>query len=192
VGVDDKEKLGSAFTTKVTVALCRIPPPFPVTVMGYIPTAVLDPTARVIVELPPPGAAIVPGFKLTVAPVGAPVADRLIELLKPPLTVVVTVEVPWFPCTTLTDAGEAETVKLGAAVTTRVTVVVLRTCPLLPVIASGYVPTGVEELVVMLSVVELEVFKVGGLNVPVAPMGSPLTLKSTVPVNPLPGVSVTM
>jgi hypothetical protein len=55
---------------------------------------VLDPTAIVIVELPPPGAAIELGLKLTVVPLGAPVASRLITLLKAPLTVVVIVEVP--------------------------------------------------------------------------------------------------
>jgi hypothetical protein len=48
----------------------------------------------VMVELPAPGAAIVLGLKLTVVPLGAPVADRLIALLKPPLTVVLIVEVP--------------------------------------------------------------------------------------------------
>jgi hypothetical protein len=48
----------------------------------------------VIVELPAPGAAIVPGLKLTVVPVGAPEADRVIALLKPPLTPVVIVEIP--------------------------------------------------------------------------------------------------
>ncbi len=93
-GEPDIVKLGAAVTVSVTVALCWIPPPFPVTVIGYVPTAVLDPTAIVIVELPPPGAAIVPGLKLTVVPLGAPAADRLIALLKPPLTVVVIVEVP--------------------------------------------------------------------------------------------------
>jgi hypothetical protein len=55
---------------------------------------VLDPTAIAIVELPPPGAGIVLGLKLTVVPLGAPDADRLIALLKPPLMVVVMVEVP--------------------------------------------------------------------------------------------------
>jgi len=70
--------------------------------------------------------------------------------------------------------------------------VVLRACPLLPVIVSWYVPAGAEKLVATLSVVEPEVFKVEGLNDPVAPVGSPLTLKLTVPVNPLPGVSVTV
>ncbi len=48
----------------------------------------------VMVELPAPGAAIVAGLKLTVVPVGAPAAERVIEALKPPLMVVVRVELP--------------------------------------------------------------------------------------------------
>lgn len=72
----------------------------------------LDPTVMVIVEVPEPGAAMVLGLKLTVVPVGAPEAERLIELLKPPLTAVVMVEAPWFPCATVTEPGEAERVKL--------------------------------------------------------------------------------
>ena len=93
MGAAERVKFGAAVTVRVTVALCWIPPPFPVTVIGYVPTTVLDPTVIVIVELPPPGAAIVLGLKLTVVPLGAPVADKLIALLKPPLTVVVIVEV---------------------------------------------------------------------------------------------------
>jgi hypothetical protein len=98
-----------------------------------VPVAVLDPTAIVIVEVPPPGAAIELGLKLTVVPLGAPVADRLMALLKPPLTVEVIVEVPELPCTTLTEVGEAVRVKLGAAVTVRVTVAVCVIPPPLPV-----------------------------------------------------------
>ncbi|HXJ96595.1 MAG TPA: hypothetical protein VMT20_27465, partial [Terriglobia bacterium] len=64
-----------------------------------------------MVELPAPGAAIVPGLKLTVVPAGAPAADRVIALLNPPLTVVVMVDVPWFPCATLSEPGEADRVK---------------------------------------------------------------------------------
>jgi DNA gyrase inhibitor GyrI len=33
------------------------------------------------------------------------------ELLKPPLTAVVIVEVPWLPCATVREEGDAETVK---------------------------------------------------------------------------------
>ena len=97
----------------------------------------LDPTAIVIVELPPPGAAIVLGLKLTVVPLGAPVADRLIALLKPPLTAVVIVEVPELPAATLTDVGEAARVKLGGAVTVRVTVALCVIPPPLPVTVIG-------------------------------------------------------
>jgi len=65
-----------------------MPPPLPVTAMGYVPTAVLLPTARVVPEVPAPGAAIGLGLKLTVVPAFTPVADKVMPLLKPPLTVV--------------------------------------------------------------------------------------------------------
>jgi hypothetical protein len=68
---------------------------------------------KVIVELPEPGAGMVLGLKLNVVPAGAPAADRLIGLLNPPLTAVVIVELPCVPCARLSDAGDAETVKLG-------------------------------------------------------------------------------
>ena len=45
-----------------------------------------------MVELPEPGAGIGLGLKLMVVPEGAPDADRAIALLKPPLMVVVIVE----------------------------------------------------------------------------------------------------
>ena len=59
------------------------------------------------VDEPEPGAAIDVGFKMTVTPVGWPVAVRAIAALKPPETLVVIVEVPLLPCRTETDAGEA-------------------------------------------------------------------------------------
>src|SRR5271166_4485493 len=100
-----------------------MPPPLPVTVMEYVPVSVLDPTVMVMVEVPAPGAGSGLGLKLTVVPDGTPEADKVIALLKPPLMVVVMVELPWLPCCTLREAGEAESVKLGAAVTVSVTVV---------------------------------------------------------------------
>ena len=87
-------KLGAAVTVSVTVAPRWIPPPLPVTVMGYVPVGVLDPTAMVMLEPPEPGAGIVCGLKLTVVPVGIPEADRLMALLNPPLIAVVMVELP--------------------------------------------------------------------------------------------------
>src|SRR5208283_5080573 len=87
-------KLPGLVTVRVTVVFCCTPPPLPVTVMGYVPVGVLLPTVMVMVELPEPGAGIGLGLKLTLVPEGAPEADRLIALLKPPLMVVVIVEVP--------------------------------------------------------------------------------------------------
>ena len=66
-----------------------------------------------MVELPEPGAAIGLGLKLTVVPDGTPEVDRLMALLKPLLTVVVMVDVPWLPCWMLSEAGEAEIAKSG-------------------------------------------------------------------------------
>ena len=99
----------------------------------YVPAAVLLPTAIVILEVPEPGAGIGLGLKLTVVPEGTPLADRLMALLKPPLTVVVMVEVPWAPCATLTEVGAALMVKLGGVVTVSVTLVVCWIPPPLPV-----------------------------------------------------------
>ena len=87
-------KLAAAVTVSVTVVFCCIPPPLPVTVMGYVPAAVLAPTVMFMVELPEPGAGMGLGLKLTVVPDGTPDADSVMALLKPPLTVVVMVDVP--------------------------------------------------------------------------------------------------
>ena len=54
----------------------------------------LLPTVMVIAEVPEPGDGIVVGLNVTVVPVGVLEADRSIELLNPPLMVVVIVELP--------------------------------------------------------------------------------------------------
>jgi hypothetical protein len=48
----------------------------------------------VIVDVPEPGAEIVLGLNAMVVPTGAPLAESAIELLNPPLIVVVIVDVP--------------------------------------------------------------------------------------------------
>ena len=64
-------------------------------------------------EEPDPGAAMLVGLKLAVTPVGRPDALSAIAESKPPATVVLTLLVPEEPCAMVTDAGEAEIVKLG-------------------------------------------------------------------------------
>src|SRR5271165_1085196 len=95
-GEAEIEKFGCApaVTVSVTVVVCWIPPPLPLTVMGYVPVGVLAPTAMVMVELPEPGAGIGLWLKDNIVPDGAPEADRLMALLNPPLMVAVMLEVP--------------------------------------------------------------------------------------------------
>jgi hypothetical protein len=99
----------------------------------------VDATVIVIVELPEPGAAMDVGLKLTVTPVGWPVADKAIAELKPPDTAVVIVDVPLLPCTTETEVGEAEMVNAGVAVAVTVseTVVVSTVLPEVPFTVMG-------------------------------------------------------
>src|SRR5271169_1873522 len=68
-----------------------------------------------MVELPAPGAPMTTGRKLTLTPVGTPEAERPIELLKPPLTVVVMVTVPRPFWPIVSEDGVAEMVKLPVA-----------------------------------------------------------------------------
>ena len=88
------------------------------------------------VDDPEPGAAIDVGLNAAVAPVGNPVAVSAIAELKPPETAVAMVLVPWAPCATVTDAGEAAMVNAGA-VTVSDTVVVCVSPPPVPVTVIG-------------------------------------------------------
>jgi hypothetical protein len=85
---------------------------------------VVAPTVTVIVEEPPAVTDV--GLKVTVAPVGCPLALRLTDCAAPLVTAVEMVEVPFAPCATLRLAGLAliEKSDAAAAVTVSVTVVV--------------------------------------------------------------------
>ena len=91
-----------------------------------VPVVAVLLAAKVTVELPLPGAAIELGLKVAVTPAGNPEADNETAELKPPLTVVVSVELPELPCVTERLAGEALMAKSGVAaeLIVRATVVV--------------------------------------------------------------------
>jgi hypothetical protein len=74
--------------------------------------------------------------------------------------------------------------------TTSVTGAVCVKAPLVAVTVSGKLPEGVELEVETLSELEPELEMDAGLNDAVAPAGSPLTLSETVPLNPVPAVTV--
>src|SRR5215831_5913668 len=133
------------------------------------------------------------GLKLALAPVGKPLAVRPTTPLNPPDPVTVAVyEVP-LPAVTVCDAGDAETEKspTTGALTTSVTEAVWVTAPLVPVMVSGKLPVGVE-LMVFTVKVEFPDARGVGLKLAVAPAGNPLMVRSTDPVNPPLGVTVTV
>ena len=101
-------------TARETVTISVMPPEVPVTLILYVPTTVDGPTVIAMVEVPAP--VIEVGRKVTVTPVGWPVADKEIPELKPFVTVLVIVEVPELPCTIETIAGEAVRPKPGALI----------------------------------------------------------------------------
>ncbi len=74
--------------------------------------------------------------------------------------------------------------------TTNVTFTVCATGPLAPLIVRAYEPGGVAALVETVSVVEPDPVTDPGLNEAVAPEGRPLTLKLTMPLNPVPPATV--
>ena len=96
-----------------------------VTVTVEVPLIAVLPTVNVSVELPLPGAAIDAGLKLAVTPVGRPDAERATVELKPPLTAVEIVVLPELPWMTERLAGDALSVKLGAAAGLMVSATVL-------------------------------------------------------------------
>jgi hypothetical protein len=80
---------------------------------------------------------------------------------------------------------------VAAAFTTRVTVVLCVRVPLVPVMVSVYVPAGVLLAVVTASVELPEPVTEVGVKLPLAPLGNPLALRLTVPVNPFSAPTVT-
>jgi hypothetical protein len=82
-----------------------------------LPFATVDATVSVIVVVPDPGAASVDGAKLTVTPLGCPLAENATAELNPPLIEEVIVVVPELPAVTAKLVGLAASEKLGAAVT---------------------------------------------------------------------------
>lgn len=116
----------------VTVVVSVRLPLVALTVMVWVPVDAFLEVATVIFEVPEPVMEV--GLKVTVSPLPCPVAERLIEELRVPVTEVVIVELPELPLVIDKEEGEAETVKdpVVAEVTVRETVVVSTVLPLVP------------------------------------------------------------
>src|ERR1039458_5702539 len=120
VGFAARVKLAGPVTVRVTLVVSVVLPEVPFTVMGYTPVAVVGATAIFMVEVPVP--VIDVGLKVTVTPVGLPLADKVTAELKPPVVVLVMVEVPDLPCTTETALGFAERLKPAAGAPARTSI----------------------------------------------------------------------
>jgi hypothetical protein len=114
-GDAESEKVG-ARTTSETATVCVTPPPIPVTVIGYVPGATVEPTATVIVVDPLPGAGREEEPKVKVVPLGWPLAVRAIVELKLPKTDVVIVVDPLAPGVTERELDPEKMAKLGTSV----------------------------------------------------------------------------
>src|ERR1035438_230542 len=104
-----------------------------------------------------------------------PLASFQFDLATTPATSVLPIAVP----------SPTNLIPIAAAFATlRVTLAVWVKLPLVPVMVSGYVPSGVVELVVTVSVEVPDPVTVAGEKLAVAPAGSPLALSVTTPLNP--------
>jgi len=121
-----------ALTTRITDVVRVNPPPVPVIVKGYVPTAVDRAVVTVNVDEVP-----VAGFGANdpAAPAGSPLTDKFTLSAKPPLLVIVTVYVVVDPRLIVCDAGDADSVKtaVAGALTTSVTIAECVSAPLVPV-----------------------------------------------------------
>lgn len=134
------------------------------------------------------------GLNEALTPFERPEADRLTLPLNPFSGLTVMVLVPLPPRRMLRLLGDAERLKLGcgAGLTVRVIDVVCVKLPLVPVIINEYVPPAVVLVVFTVSVDVPEPVTVLGLKPGVAPVGSPLTLSPTTPLNPFSDPTVTV
>lgn len=172
----------------VTVAVCVVPPPAAVTVMFSLPVAALRLALTVMVEVPPPGAAMDFGLKEMVSPETSPDADNLTAELKLPETLTVMVEVAEFLRVTEREAGEAEMVRPAGdeeAGTVRERVADWVKPPPLAVTVMGYVPAAADVTArVTVDVPEPGGEMDGGLKVARTPAGSPEADNATAELKP--------
>jgi len=157
-----------------------------------VPTVAEEDAVSVSTEVAVPFAGGVTGLVANdaVTPLGNPLALSVVAELNPPVLVTVIVLVPLLPCVTVTEVGEALTLKFGVVVefTVSETVVVAVRVPDVPVMVTVAVPVVAVLLAVRVSVL-VEV--VGFVpNVAVTPLGRPEAERVTLPENPPTSVTV--
>jgi len=108
------EKVGAGVTVSAMAVVEVRAPEVPVTVTVTGPPTVAEPLAVSVTTWVP---SVEPAAKLAVTPLGKPDAASATVPVNPPTSVTEMVLLPFSPWATDTVAGEAESVKLGAALT---------------------------------------------------------------------------
>jgi len=169
-----------------------VEPEVPVIVTVAAPTVALEEAVSVSVEVALPFAGGVTGLveNAAVTPLGRPEALSVVAELNPPVLVTVIVLVPLLPWVTVSEAGEALTLKFGVAVelTVRASVVVAVRLPEVPVMVTVEDPVVAVALAVSVSTLVPVVGFVP--NAAVTPLGRPDAASVTLPVNPPTSVTV--
>ena len=163
-----------------------VDPEVPVIVTVAAPVVAVAEAVKVSVEVTLPLAGGVTGLveNAAVTPLGNPEALNVVAELKPPVLVMVIVLVPLAPWVTVTDAGEALTVKFGVAAefTVSATVVEAVRLPEVPVIVTVAAPVVAVALAVNVNTLVPVVGFVP--KAAVTPLGKPVAAKVTLPLNP--------
>ena len=169
-----------------------VEPEVPVIVTVAVPTVALEEAASVSVEVALPFAAGVTGLvgNVAVTPLGRPEALSVVAELKPPVLVTVIVLVPLLPWVTVSEVGEALTLKFGVddELTVRASLVVAVRLPEVPVMVTVAAPVVAEALAVNVSTLVPVVGFVP--NAAVTPLGRPDAASVTLPLNPPTSVTV--
>src|SRR6266700_1107892 len=174
--------------TVSAIAVVRVSVPLvPVTVTVAFPVVAVPDAVKLSTLVP------VVGFVLNavLTPVGTPLALSVTLPVNPFVgTTVMVLLAAAPPCTTVTLAGLGDSVKPGVLVFTVRLIVVVWTCaPLVPVTVTvaGGPAVAVADAVKLSTLVPVVGFV---LNAVVTPVGTPLALSVTLPVNPPNGVTV--
>jgi hypothetical protein len=153
----------------------------PLTVIAYVPLATFFFVSSVSVDVADPVIEAVENRAVT--NLGKGPTDSVTLPVNPAPGLTETVYVALFPLVTVLLVGDSEIEKSPATIS--VTLALLVTGPLVPLIVRMYVPGGVDALVDTASVDEPEPVTELGVNDAVAPDGRPMTPRLATPVNPL-------
>ena len=174
-------KSGGGETVNISETLLVTPPPMAVIVMGYLPATVLGSALNVSALAPAPGAVTVPGEKLAVIPVGAPLALNATSELNPFATLRLTLTAAVAPNSTVDVVTPDFSVNVGGSVTVSANGTDLVTLPPTALMVMARVPVAAVGDALNVSTVDPEpgAPRLGEEKLAVTPAAMPVALNVT-------------